>query len=98
MITNLAVAILQEVVHKSAMGKSPVSLSAYRKFLGCPNSTFYRHVNQLIQARMIARVARDQYVIHSMFLIDLIYIAEEWRESLKEEVEYLPDFQKEMEF
>lgn len=65
MEVNLAIVIFNHVLvqQSSAMGQS-VRLSKFRDEYGIPRSTFFRHVGDLINNRMIVRYGRDRYGIH----------------------------------
>jgi DNA-binding IclR family transcriptional regulator len=68
MQTNLAVCILSYVLKAHINDDGGVALSVFRLKYNIPASTFYRHVNTLIQARIIARISRDSYVMHHSFI------------------------------
>jgi len=64
---NVALYILMYMIQCS-IGGGVVRLSDYRKSVGIPNTTFFRHVNSLIDMKMIARVGRDIYTLDDEFV------------------------------
>jgi hypothetical protein len=72
---NLALYILRHMVLSASVGEGAiVSLSQYRRVNRIPNSTFNRHVNNLIDEGFICRVGRDKYSLRGEF-IDHVIIA-----------------------
>lgn len=64
---NLALHILLHIMSELHYDSGGVGLAGYRAEYQIPSSTFYRHVNSLIQLNIIKRVERDKYVISPMF-------------------------------
>lgn len=64
---NVALYILMYMVQCSVDGGG-VRLSDYRNAVRIPRTTFYRHVNSLIEMKIIARVGRDIYTLNDEFV------------------------------
>lgn len=88
MQTNLAIHILLHLIRKLKESEGEgVKLSDIRHRWGVPASTFYRHVNSLMQCGIVAREERDRYVLRVEFIGDVSEV-----QSRKNRT-YLPDRQ-----
>lgn len=68
-MVNLSIEILMYVVRMSSVSTAGqgIQLSTWRKECKIPSTTFYAHLNVLIEKRILKRVKRDRYKLSFAF-------------------------------
>jgi len=96
MIPILAVEILKHTILTQSIEGRAVRLSKFRHEYGVPASTFYRHVRALLNARLIMRVGRDEYSVHTNMMIAMGLILVDANDVAIEDTQEYRDVQKSM--
>jgi DNA-binding IclR family transcriptional regulator len=66
---NLALILLREAILQAAgEGNKGIKLAWFKRLHKIPNSTFYRHIANLIDEGFLIRESRDNYVLHGQFV------------------------------
>lgn len=83
MRNNLALYLITYIMHHMSLyAVGEVCLSEFKRMYAIPPATFHRHINSLLDEKVIIRVKRDTYALHPKFCTYVKNIAEDFQPKM----------------